>query len=301
LTVTLAPGAPQPASLRISSFGHGQLGPARDVLLVNQSLPGTVALSGLDVAIGQDFHVLVDGLDAAGKLLDEGAARVHLDAHQRARANVMLTAGALPDPQLHGGCAGSAFFCDDFETGDVSRWTTTVQSDSSDLLTVDGTHVHSGANALHAAAAATSGPGESFVEYKWNGSASLAVRLWVYTATALSDVDIVLALYRGVHGFSIGGSPDGNWVMTEDQQASPDHHTTVPVHLRKWTCVELVLQGGRAQLFFDDSDTAAVDVAPVHPVSYNELHAGVEWAPSPRQAEVWIDDVAVGPSRLHCN
>jgi hypothetical protein len=201
-------------------------------------------------------------------------------------------------------CPARALFCDDFESGGIGSWSGSRVSSASNLLTVDRQNVHSGKFALHATTVSVpnSGPSQSYVYYNWGGTpAPVALRLWLYVNSPLADDDTVAALYRQINGFAIGADGNGNWFVGEDQLASGNRSTSASIPMGRWTCVELVLQYGRAQLFLDDASTPALEFAPARPVPYDELHVGLEWVPSPGGSELWVDDVALAASRVHCN
>ena len=110
--VALAPGVPQPASLRLSAYGAGRVGTAHSVRLIGNALPGTLVLQHLD-ATAKDFRIVVDGLDAGGGIVAQAASRAPLRPDASSRVDVTLTAGALPDgdgdgvPDLVDDCPGA--------------------------------------------------------------------------------------------------------------------------------------------------------------------------------------------------
>jgi hypothetical protein len=90
------------AALRVTLFAAGRLGAPHVLALAGHPLPGTLGLSGLDVALGHDFRVLVDGLDGTHQLIAQGAKRIALVPGHQSRASLSLMPGALPDSSGYG-------------------------------------------------------------------------------------------------------------------------------------------------------------------------------------------------------
>lgn len=84
LDLSLAPGLSQPDTLSVSLFAQGLVGAPQKVSLAAQarSLPGRLVVKSLDAALPNP-RILVDGLDAKGKLMAQAASPVQLAAgHQ---------------------------------------------------------------------------------------------------------------------------------------------------------------------------------------------------------------------------
>jgi hypothetical protein len=200
-------------------------------------------------------------------------------------------------------CPAGALLCDDFETGNFDRWSFAFLGPPhpSKILKVDSTEAHAGTHALHASV--DNANEDSYLYVGWQfapKSAPLALRMWVKPVKPLNATGMVTRLLNGTNGFQIGGDASGNWFVAQDIGASPEVHSTAPVATNQWTCLELVVDTN-VQIFLDDSVSPIIDFTPSHPVSYSELHVGVEWAPKGVPVDVWIDDVAYGTSRIHCN
>jgi hypothetical protein len=207
-----------------------------------------------------------------------------------------------PNSDLAIVCPPGGLYCDDFETGNFDRWTAEFLGPPhpSKILKNDTTEVHAGTHALHAAVDNTTD--NSYLYVAWQFAAMnppLALRMWVKPMKALSKSGMVTRLLNGANGFQVGGDNNGYWFVAQDIGTSPEAHSTTPIGLSQWTCLELVVNS-RVQVFVDDSVSPIIDFVPAHPVAYNEVHVGVEWAPQGVPVDVWIDDVAFGTSRLHC-
>jgi hypothetical protein len=94
--ITVEPGSVQPQSLRISLWGDGPVRAPVELPLGAHPLPGSLLLRHLD-AHTPDFRILVDGLDGAGNIGSEAAAKVLLSDGKESRAALQLVDGRLAD------------------------------------------------------------------------------------------------------------------------------------------------------------------------------------------------------------
>jgi hypothetical protein len=204
-------------------------------------------------------------------------------------------------------CPNGAIFCDDFETGDLSHWNGKIGG-SLASVTVDATQPYRGKYALDArstpfgfgdlglggagSAAATEGISPS--------PATLWVRAYVYHAAAPPPFEMVLALSSGTLGFAAGAGQAGTWAVTQDDRASPDEISPVPIALDHWTCVELGLDetSHLVSLYIDGQKALAF--TPARSTLIRKLEAGLVSVPSGPAAQVYLDDVALAASRIGC-
>jgi hypothetical protein len=213
-------------------------------------------------------------------------------------------AGDLALP-VYVACPSGALFCDGFESGNIAtRWTSTFVSPAGagQTLAIGAAQVYAGSLALHGASSYAS-DSWSLAQYNWSGvTAPLTLRLWVRPVSALVSRGMVARVldHGDTHGFQIGGSPGGNWTISEN--LGTDHDSTTAVATGVWTCLELVIPtSGEVQLFVNGAGTPAVHFTPLSPGElYDELHVGVEWAPANVPVDVWVDDVAMATTRLPC-
>jgi hypothetical protein len=249
----------------------------------------------LTTALDGGLDATVETLPDMGGAPDDLAVMTPADQSQSAPADM-----ATP-PE----CPSNALFCDGFESGAIAtKWTTTYISPASagQTLTVGNGQHHTGSLALHAAAS-YSADSWSLAQYNWAGTqAPLALRFWARPASALANRGMVARVlnHNDTHGYQIGGSPSGNWTISEN--LGTDHDSTVAVTTNAWTCLELVIpSSGEVQLFVNGGSTPAIHFTPATPgETYDELHVGVEWAPASVPVDVWIDDVALSSSALPC-
>jgi hypothetical protein len=203
-----------------------------------------------------------------------------------------------------GSCSAPRLFCDDFESGDIGKWTSAVNA-ADTALTVDTTHAHGGRFALEAAARDTSATGGCFVFLNFPAQTGvLAMRTWVLGAEQITSGDCPL-LVSAATPADVGACADGssNWLVREVQGASTrDHNTlkaTAPANT--WTCVELDYDVASAGIGFYIDDVAIVNVPAILPLaSVNSLSVGAI-SMHTGGADIFADDVVVSTEHIGCN
>jgi hypothetical protein len=323
ILVTQASGS-APSSVRVTLVGVSA--PPRTIAPV--TLPGTVVVHRLPGSV-DSVCVQVDGLDDAGDVVTGGAATVRLVAHGTASATVTLSdppaacaplpddLGGGPSPDMAGApadlaaadlsiaiCPAGAIFCDDFETGNLSKWTSSgVKKDAGSLTVQTATKLH-GMYALRAIGNGMPSPGDIDAEVEKDfppTAPPLAVRANVYLPAGLGNFDSVIALYdTGTNSFAIGGDSNATWVVSENEANAPDRHSDmVPVSAGSWHCVELVIDATGMVTLFIDNHALIGPWQRASNVSYSLLLVGITRSVD-TDLTAFIDDVAIGPSRLYC-
>jgi hypothetical protein len=349
----LASGMPQPGALRLSLFHDGVVGRST-VPTGGRDLPGTLLVQ--NVPAGPGLRILCEGLDGAGKLLEQAAQTVSIAGGKE--NHLSLTLGALlPDSDGDGvpdviddcpgeadpdqkcsataadlgahdlagrdlsaapvdlakrgdaggsvACPADAILCDDFETGDSSKWNgsanQTPQMKASLALTIDGVKAHSGNFALHALAQKSDLSGNWFMTLDANLNALAppwGLRVYMQLTDALDDYTLGVALYSGNDTLAIGGET-ADWLVDEDLPANGfDHTTTNAIPLGQWVCVELVHDGTLIHLYTDGSELTSF--SPNITTPYDSMSLGlVRWA-SPADTEMFFDDFVLAKSRVGC-
>jgi hypothetical protein len=203
-------------------------------------------------------------------------------------------------------CPPGALFCDDFESGNTSRWTQPiVQPSTGATLAASTAQARHGIYSLHSIASYTPSEALSYEEYDWGGTAApLAIRFSVYLPSAPPSGTYVAQLTNGSVGFAIGTHTSGNgtWAILENQGPTL-HPTPQSVAIGAWTCIELVVNSNNTvEIFFNGAPTPAHTFTRItSSVAYNVLGAGADRPQgSGPQAEMYIDDVAMATSRLYC-
>jgi hypothetical protein len=326
LRISVEPGVtPPPASLRITLAGAGLSAPTRTFAPV--TFPATLVVHGLSDDVSE-LCVEAEGLDGAGNFLVGGSATAQLVAHRTTRLEVQMSNAFVRCPSLaddlgangaadlgtsdgaqppHDGavalCPPGALFCDDFESGTLAGWSQRNTKYDLGSLDVQTATVAHGLSALHAAATGTTSMSNiAELEYDFAPRPPpLAIRANVYAPMPLTNYTMVMALYDPTtRGFSIGGDGDATWVVTEDDATGPDHHSDlVPITGGQWHCLEIVVDAaGQVSAFVDDHALVG-PFARKSSVAYSAFLVGVDRTVF-ADTNVFVDDVALGPSRLYC-
>jgi hypothetical protein len=213
-------------------------------------------------------------------------------------------AGALP-------CPAGALFCDDFESGTITKWNggTSMSAGLSPPSIVTTAPIFRGSRSLFARVpaditdAGTSSSEYSYLEYDFVASspAAMAAREYVYIPSAPGGFSMPLGLFDNTNGYAVGADTQGNWVITQDQAANPDKHSLTAVPLGRWLCVELLVEYGtttRVRLFVDGQ--TLIDFVPVISTIPKQLYVGVVRGPGTVTTQYQIDDVALATQRIGC-
>jgi hypothetical protein len=217
----------------------------------------------------------------------------------------------LAPPADLGRCGHTGLiFCDDFESGDDSKWTGRVNgTPGKTSLTVQSTtavnHYALDGIGQYNPNNVTGGftPTSHYLVQNFTIATptTLALRAYVYLPTAPGNFAMALGLFRGSAGFSVGVDDSNHWAVTQDQGSGPDLRGSVAVRFGQFVCVELVLDiGTRLRLYIDG--TLALDNVPALATVPNQLQAGLVRGPgNVPSSEFIVDDVALGKARITCN
>jgi hypothetical protein len=208
---------------------------------------------------------------------------------------------AIPPPA---GCQLDAILCDDFETGNDSRWNAGIEPPKPQIsLTVDMVRPHAGLYSLHAnvAVAGLSGTYNRVIEEMLQPLAPpWGLRFWMYSVDTLDNYTLVASFSNAACDYvSIGGGA-GVWAVTETPAggATTDHLAAIPVPVGQWTCVELVHDGTQIHLYTDKIER--VVFAPLVTAPFTDFGLGLVRWPSPRDNELFFDDFELAKSRVGC-
>ena len=217
--------------------------------------------------------------------------------------------GPAPDGDAALPCAANGFFCDDFETGDLSRWTTSYLSPTV-TLDVEKTNVSSGHFALDANVPAmpTGGAIAAAVEqFPPLSTGTFAVRAWFYLPQPLIHFDSVITMVQSGHVLTVDADDSSYWTFTEHTPTGspPDQHSTTLSVTNAWTCVEVDYEfaknGGAATVTLYLADKAAFATAAADPAAtFGELRIGVSRADAGGD-HVIVDDVVLATQHIGCN
>ena len=255
--------------------------------------------------------VTVTARDVKGTALGTGSLTVPVSGH--AFTNVTLTmsgpacqdggAADASDGGMITDCPGFATFCDDFELGNVSRWTRTQTLTAAAAISVTRVRPRSGSWSLEAQVTGTASSGANL------GKMPLPLPSNVQTVGVRFHLFLTASVNNGASPLGIGNPTThyfnivlngGNWAVRYYQGTDAQSAIAAPVGV--WTCVELVLSnvgapGTHVQLFADNA--TVLDYQSTAATTAGELYVGLPQLPI-GPAHAFIDDVAVGPQRIGC-
>jgi hypothetical protein len=340
IDVRLAAGQAQPNALRLSLYHDGLLHRST-VPTAGKTLPGSLLVK--NVQPGPALRVQLDGLDGAGKMIEQAASLA--DIKEKIENHLALTLGppladadgdgvpdviddcpelpdpdqlcagsadlaktphdlAAPDAKIGGPCPSDSILCDDFESGDTSKWNPGLEAPKPEvLLQVDTMRPHGGTYALHTQVMLgtfTSTLNRSVEEDLATAvDPPFAVRMWVYNVDLLDDFTLFLVLWAGDNSYSIGGAGGGFWAMTEGTASnSIDHISSTMVPMGQWSCMEIVHDGSEVHVYTDGIER--IVFAPVISGPITQLSLGMPRWPPHRDTELFFDDFVLAKSRVGC-
>ncbi len=227
-----------------------------------------------------------------------GCGRLEFDPSTRDAAGAPDGASAA--------CPAFAMLCDGFESGDLSRWSTTTLIGSTSTAQVVAGTARTGTFALEARMppAGNAGVAAPELDFAMRSSGTLAVREWIDLRMPLVNFDLVLQLGDADVDFAgAGGNDQGAWVATEARAGGSviDHNTAINAPaIGTWFCLEMVFtfDPARIQIFVDDA--LVLDEAPITPAPTFDrvLVGGVRL--DQLGFDVLVDDVVVADRRIGC-
>jgi hypothetical protein len=241
-------------------------------------------------------------LAACGRVGFDGAAAD--DGHAAGSADATVDSGS-GSGKGSAGCPAPRFFCDDFESGDLGKWTGS-DLDPGGTVVVDQIQAHSGSFALDATmpANASSAYAFAYAAFPRTTTGELAVREWVLPFSAPIDYDLIFDLFDppSDHYASPGGDGSGMWAVTEEP-GQIDHPSTAAAGSGAWTCVELDYRfagsdAGEIALYVNDAvvlDTPPADTA----VVFSQLDVGATRAQA-AGFRLLVDDVVLSTAHIGC-
>jgi hypothetical protein len=202
-------------------------------------------------------------------------------------------------------CPAGALLCDDFETGDLAKWTRKVIGGAG-TATVTTSVVHGGTHALQLEYPSSGVSGAAAVAFgHMVNTGTLAIREWVQSPDPLTQFNLVLTETNLVTGqfVTAGGNNSALWVSSEQNAAGTlvDHNSSVPTAVTQWTCVETVItiaSPSQVQLFIDGAQVVSATLNDTAP-AYAETQIGLTRADQGGDT-LYVDDVAIATARIGC-
>jgi hypothetical protein len=228
------------------------------------------------------------------------ACRLHFDDHPDADARPLDSPDSV-DAAMP--CPADAILCDDFELGNLSRWTGTRPATSS--VVVDGDLPHLGSFALDSRVAPAGGNGgEAFVYLTLAPYDQLAIRAWAYLPDPIESFQGVIYLVdlpQEQHYLEVSTDIPVWTIAGDDGSTLRDYPTNVTVERATWTCLELDLDltAHHLQLFIGAAvalDSTIFDASPM----FGTLGIGTTRANADGFHD-YIDDVVIATSHVGCD
>jgi hypothetical protein len=208
-------------------------------------------------------------------------------------------------------CPSTAILCEDFETGDLSRWTQSVILPGC-MAMVDTARPHGGAYALEGVVPAGSPPGDYAIacdEIAPIGTGTFAMREWMNGAQTLIDFASPMQVLNEPacggsqqHYILVACNSSGDWELSEAYPTLTEQPSATACPAPgSWTCVELDYAFGapnHIQLFVDDA--LVIDAVPTSPIAaVSQLAVGAANA-QPNGAHIFVDDIVVDTQHIGC-
>ena len=237
---------------------------------------------------------------------------VVLAACGRVGFDSLVDGAGAPGDGTASACPAFAVLCDDFETGDLSKWTATDTSVGGQVV-VDSVEAHSGTFALDAKIAMTTDGAISAIcsQQPTVSAGMLAVREWIYSpALPPTNYDEMIILSNlssctdnGTTAYStLGCDNNNNWETGDSSTAGLFSYVGSPcVAADTWICIETDYTLGstpRVQIYIDDAlmiDHATADPAPM----FSQVYTGVARADMVG-FHVIVDDVVIAHQHIGC-
>lgn len=205
-------------------------------------------------------------------------------------------------------CPPSAIVCDDWEAGNLAKWSGRDLAPGSASVVVTNTIAHAGTRCLDCTVPNTGAVGEADVFLTFGSPIStgtLAARLWVYSPQPLGGYSGVLTLYTSSAVYALVAADNNNkWTVSEDSSGGGliDHHSQIATIGSVWTCVEIDYTFGtpsQIEMFVADTRVLAASAADPSP-SFAVVRAGLTRT-APTGAHAYFDDVVVARAHIGCN
>ena len=269
------------------------------VATVVGALAGCNALTGVG-----DLEVLPD----VGVSIDAAADVVGADT------NVAPDIGPPIDTGVDAGtCPPFATFCDDFESGNLAKWPTLLETNSGKVSVV-GTTVFAGKHAMYATAGPSTPVNGNYpsvgagarVPIPVVTSGMLTVRAYVFMPKFLGDETTF------IKAFGKNGSDDMNVKITNGglvkvdsdiPDAGPELTGTKAPPTGAWTCIEwhaTIGTAGHQRVIVDGENALDADENTFTSQGYDSVQIGFHAANGSVTQEIYFDEVVVATQPIGC-
>jgi hypothetical protein len=213
-----------------------------------------------------------------------------------------------------GSCPSFATFCDDFESGDLSRWTSLLESNSG-MVSIVGTPVFEGKLAMYAKA----GPSTPVNNVYPNVGAGARVTIPVVTTGLLAVrarvfmPKILGAETTFVKAFGKNGVDDMNVKITNGglvkvdsdvPDAGPELTGAKDTPINEWFCIEwhaTIGAAGHQRVVVNGENVLDADDNTLTSEGYDSVQIGFHAAIGSVTQEIYFDDVVIATQPIGCD
>lgn len=230
-------------------------------------------------------------------------------------AGVLDETGSPIDGGVDAGrCPPFATFCDDFESGDLVKWTSLLQTNSGKVSVV-GTKVFDGQNAFYALAGPSTPVNNTYpavgagarVTVPVVTSGLLVVRARVFMPRFLGDETTFIKAFakNGVDDMNVKITNGGLVkVDTDIPDAGPELTGTKGPPIDKWFCIEwqaTIGAAGHQRILVDGEEVLAADEYNLTSQGYDSVQIGFNAANGSVTQDIYFDDVVMATQPIGCN
>ena len=262
---------------------------------------GGVSSSGGTVGTGGTIVVATGGSAAPGGAVGSGGSGAGgKGAHG---GGAPATGGSAPGGSSGGGSSGSgcgsAQICDDFETGSINTSTWKVQQGNGFTATVGTDQAHSGTHSLHIVAPNTSN--SAFItETKTFPAADFWGRAWMRFSGPNGGHQMYIYVNFPGDQLRLLNRLGSDSIQVNFQKSDQFYSSKTTVPQTTWFCYEWHVTTSATTIYKDG--TQLTDIKAPGITGGTSLSLGFQrFATATAAADLWIDDVAVGPSQIGCN
>lgn len=253
-------------------------------------------------------------IDPASGEVSEAGARKPVDPIVEAGAPNETGPAIDGDVDAATWCPSFATFCDDFESGNLVKWTSLLQTNSGKVSVV-GTKAFGGKNALYAVAGPSTPVNNTYptvgagarVTVPVVTSGLLVVRARVFMPKFLGDETTFIKVFgkNGIDDINVKITNGGLVkVDTDIPDAGPELTGTKGPPIDKWFCIEwqaTIAAAGHQRILVDGEEILAADEYNLTSQGYDSVQVGFNAANGSVTQDIYFDDVIMATQPIGCD